>query len=59
MILDLTVLENVIHKLEKIIEYSKSEIAIKDAEIFEQFRNCVIGNIWKSPGRGVVRKTAI
>ncbi len=42
MILDLSALENAIHKLEKSIEYSKSEIAIKDAEIFEQFRNSVI-----------------
>ena len=42
MILDLEALEKAIGKLEKSIEYSKSESAKKDPEIFEQFRNSVI-----------------
>ncbi len=42
MSLDLTPLENAIQKLEKSIEFSKSDIATNDEEIFEQFRNSVI-----------------
>lgn len=42
MFLELESLENAIHKLEKSIQYSQSELAKNDSEVFEQFRNSVI-----------------